>query len=165
MIVFKEVLAAFEISAVERLARAIWTEHFSPIIGRHQVEYMLEKFQSAAAIQGYLAEGYKYYLVDFDGTSVGYIGLLAKTHKGELFLSKFYLLSDYRGKGLGRQMMENVKVLAQQNGLKKILLNTNKKNNDTIRFYEKFGFVKLRSDVIELGSGYVADDWLMEMVV
>jgi ribosomal protein S18 acetylase RimI-like enzyme len=165
VIVFKEVLNDEAVLVVERLARKIWTEHFSPIIGMPQVEYMLKEWQSALAIKRCLVQGYKYYLIDLDGVSVGYLGVLARPDKGELFLSKFYLLSECRGRGIGRQMMDFVKEFARGNGLKKIALNTNKKNLDTIRFYEKAGFCDRSSDVIDLGHGFVADDWRMEMVI
>ena len=165
MILFKKVLADSDVLVVERLAREIWTEHFEPIIGRAQVEYMLKEFQSAEVISHYLWQGYQYYLVDLDSLTVGYVGLLPKTDEFCLFLSKFYLVAGCRGRGIGQQMMAFVKNFARANGLKKIALNTNKKNVDTIRFYERSGFVIQGSDVPDLGGGFVADDWLMEMVV
>jgi len=39
-----------EIQAVATLANEIWHQHFTPIIGIAQVEYMVEKFQSYPAI-------------------------------------------------------------------------------------------------------------------
>jgi GNAT superfamily N-acetyltransferase len=165
VIVFKEVRDDGAIAIVERLARVIWTEHFVPIIGMPQVEYMLKEFQSASAISKYMSQGYAYYWVDLDGVPVGYVAVAGDVDKKELYLSKFYLLSAHRGKGWGRQMMDFVKTLARDGGFKTIALNTNKKNLDTILFYEKAGFLSRRSDVIDLGHGFVADDWRMEMVV
>ncbi len=49
------------IPVVESLAYSIWREHYTPIIGRHQVEYMLEKFQSKEALLNQIEkEGYIY---------------------------------------------------------------------------------------------------------
>ena len=165
MIEFKAVVDDGEILVVERLAREIWTEHFVPVIGMPQVEYMLNEFQSAAAIKRYLAQGYKYYLVNFDGVSAGYLAFLPKAGRQELFLSKFYLLLHYRGKGIGREMMGFVEDMARNGALKKVSLKTNKKNLDTICFYEKAGFTHKVSDVTDIGGGFVADDWLMEKAV
>jgi hypothetical protein len=47
---------------VAELARETWMRHYTPIIGAAQVEYMLEKFQSAPAIAKQIAEGFEYYL-------------------------------------------------------------------------------------------------------
>ncbi len=46
-----------QIGDVVNLAREIWTDHYVPIIGREQVDYMLEKFQSEKAIATQLADG------------------------------------------------------------------------------------------------------------
>jgi GNAT superfamily N-acetyltransferase len=165
VILFKEVSEDNSIVVVEYLARQIWVEHFEPVVGMAQVEYMLNKFQSADAIRQYLAQGYKYYVVDLDGIAVGYVAFLPKIEAQELFLSKFYLLLMYRGRGLGREMMEFVRKFAGNNNLSKIKLNTNKKNVDPICFYEKFGFVKKEDLLTDFGAGFVGDDWLMEMVL
>lgn len=35
-----------KICQLEKLAKEIWNQHFVPIIGQDQVDYMLNKFQS-----------------------------------------------------------------------------------------------------------------------
>ena len=40
-----------QIQEISNLASVIWHEHFTPIIGIQQVEYMLEKFQSFHALK------------------------------------------------------------------------------------------------------------------
>ena len=48
-----------DFSQIETLAREIWEEHYTPIIGAEQVAYMLDKFQSVAAMQKQIKEGYE----------------------------------------------------------------------------------------------------------
>ena len=48
-IAFVPVETPEQISELCSLAAEIWRQHFTPIIGADQVEYMLEKFQSPAA--------------------------------------------------------------------------------------------------------------------
>ena len=54
-------------------------EHFTPIIGRAQVLYMLDKFQSFSALKEQLRfAGYEYYQI-FDGDEFcGYCGMCLK---------------------------------------------------------------------------------------
>ena len=52
-----------QIAGVEALAFEIWHEHYIPIIGVKQVEYMLKKFQSQEAISEQIEEGCSYYLI------------------------------------------------------------------------------------------------------
>ncbi|OUS31821.1 hypothetical protein A9Q98_02535 [Thalassotalea sp. 42_200_T64] len=53
-----------DIDQVIDIARIIWTEHYTPIIGIEQVEYMLSNFQSAQTITEQISTGnHQYYLI------------------------------------------------------------------------------------------------------
>ncbi len=152
-----------QIETVAGLAGEIWNQHFIPIIGKAQVDYMLEKFQSKKAISEQIEEGYSYYLIKADGDYVGYMGICPK--EDELFLSKLYIRASQRGKGHGRKAIEFLEDLTREKGLGKITLTVNKNNTDSIRAYEKFGFTNLRAFVQDIGNGFVMDDYKMEKVV
>ena len=151
-----------QIETVARLAFEIWNQHFTPIIGKAQVDYMVEKFQSKRAISEQIEQGYSYYLIRADGDYIGYTGICPKDD--ELFLSKLYLRASQRGKGYGRKVVEFLEDLARDKGLGKITLTVNKNNTDTIKAYEKFGFVNLGVLVQDIGNGFIMDDYKMEKV-
>ncbi|MHC4227789.1 MAG: GNAT family N-acetyltransferase [Planctomycetota bacterium] len=151
---------ASQIEIVAKLACEIWNQHFTPIIGKAQVDYMLEKFQSQKAISGQIENGYSYYLLKADSDYIGYMGLCLK--ENELFLSKLYVRASQRGKGYGRKAVEFLEELAKQKALGKITLTVNKNNTDTIRAYEKLGFANLGSFVQDIGNGFIMDDYKME---
>ncbi|MBS1128301.1 MAG: hypothetical protein H6Q96_681, partial [Nitrospirae bacterium] len=48
---------------------------------------------------------------------------------------------------------------------KSLYLFVNKNNTKAIRAYERFGFVKARAVVTDIGSGFVMDDYRMELVL
>ena len=52
-----------QIELVAALACEIWHEYFTPIIGKSQVEYMLEKFQSKKSIEQQIQNGFIYFLM------------------------------------------------------------------------------------------------------
>ena len=52
-----------QIERMSSLASAIVREHYDPIIGKAQNDYMIERFQSPPAIRGQLAEGARYYFI------------------------------------------------------------------------------------------------------
>jgi len=141
---------------VAALAAACWRHHYPPIIGSEQVEYMLERFQSAPAISGQLAEGRQYHMIEDDAGPLGYLAFdLAPDH---LFLSKLYILPTRQRCGAGRWAVEQ---LAERHPDLAIHLTVNKHNHDTIAFYEKVGFMKDGPTVADIGNGYVMDDWKM----
>lgn len=151
-----------EILEIVKLGSEIWKEHYTSIIGKEQVQYMLQKFQSYNAIKKQIDEGFYYFLVQSD-QPIGYFSILPKTDC--LFLSKFYLLNIVRGKNIGSKMMEFVENKAYSRNLKAIELTVNKFNNAAIKFYEKLNFQRRESAVFDIGNGFVMDDYVMEKVL
>ncbi len=137
----------------------IWNEHYAPIIGAEQVAYMLDKFQSEKAIQQQVKEGFEYYLITFETVPVGYICI--KKKRDTLFLSKIYVLSNYRGKKIGKTAMQFVERRANTLHCKNIELTVNKYNVNSIKAYEKLGFKTVEALVMDIGNGFVMDDYRM----
>ncbi|MDA7962830.1 MAG: GNAT family N-acetyltransferase [Gammaproteobacteria bacterium] len=162
---FTEVSTEADIDAVAVLANEIWREHYEPIIGLAQVEYMLEKFQSAAAIAAQIAEeGFCYYLIGADGDGdVGYLGF--QREGAVMFLSKLYVKKSARGQGYGARAVEFLRGLAREQGMEKIRLTVNKGNALAIAAYERAGFTRTGELVIDIGGGYVMDDFVFEVGV
>jgi diamine N-acetyltransferase len=152
-----------QIATVVSLARKIWTEHYTPMIGKEQVEYMLGRFQSREAVSEQIRNGHLYFLIEEDGHSIGYIAIQPKG--GELFLSKIYVKSSMRRKGSGRKSVQFLETLARAGGFGRITLTVNKNNTGSITAYERIGFKNLGSVVQDIGSGFVMDDFKMEKIL
>src|SRR5690606_35624813 len=119
---FVPVTSDSQIASVAELAHEIWYEYYPPLIGRAQVDYMVSKFQSPAALAQQLADGYEYFLVEREGRLIGYFAVLVKGEEQSLFLSKLYVLQRERRSGTGRRAMEFIEQLARDRGLKSLWL-------------------------------------------
>ena len=154
---FERILDEAQIGRTSRLAAEIWPEHYLPIIGRAQVEYMLETFQSAAAIRRQIGEGYEYYLAFYGAAAAGYFAL--RPRGAELFLSKLYLAPPWRGRGCGKACFDFILERARALNLPAIVLTVNKNNSAAIAAYERWGCERVRGLVSDIGAGFVMDDW------
>jgi len=150
-----------DIETVQQLANEIWHEHYSKIISREQIDYMLSIFHSTDRILSETAEGCIWRLLWEDSHPVGY--LMLKPEATRMYLSKIYLKKEFRGKGLGKLMMDFIKAQVVNNKMSIIYLNVNKSNTDTIRFYENNGFMKTGEGVFDIGKGFVMDDYIYEL--
>lgn len=139
-------------------AQVIWREHYVSIIGSEQVEYMLTKFQSVIAIQQQMKLNHQYFLIQSDENTAGYMAIIIQGDN--LFISKFYLSSIFRGQGIAKIMLEKIYQLARQNHSKHLELTVNK-NNPAYQIYLKLGFEKIDSIQIDIGDGYIMDDYKM----
>lgn len=163
MITFQTVSTPEKILVVAGLAEIIWTAHYTPIIGKDQVNYMVENFQSKKAIASQIDEGYEYYLIYTEETPVGYICI--QQQKTELFLSKIYVLSSFRGRKIGKKGMEFVEEQAKLKDCNTIGLTVNKFNDKSIAAYEKMGFTNKGSTIKDIGNGFIMDDYKMEKLI
>ena len=143
-------------------ASQIIKAYYDPILGTEQNDYMIEKFQSVKGINEQLRAGYLYYLVT-DPEPVGFFAYCFREEK--LYLSKFYLAENARGKGYGRKIFEFLKEQALLAGYDKIFLNVNKHNDDTISLYKHLGFELLRLEKNDIGHGYYMDDYVLQCVI
>jgi GNAT superfamily N-acetyltransferase len=157
-----EVRGEHEIQAVAALAAEIWNQHYLPIIGRAQVDYMLAKFQSPEAIAGQIAEGYSYFLLREGGSIAGYMAVVPRGEGPGMMLSKLYVLAEMRGRGLGRAMVDFAEELCRRDGAKRLWLTVNKNNADSIAAYGRMGFVNAGPVVTDIGGGFVMDDYVLE---
>lgn len=162
-----------KIDDLSALATAIVREHFDPIVGKEQNDYMIGLFQTPEAISQQLDEGYEYSFVCPPGTTgrepaeerrIGFVAFVPRG-AGELHLSKFYLRADQRGKGYSHDMLEFVRREAQRLGCSYITLNVNRNNYQAILAYEHLGFSKVREEKNDIGHGFVMDDLVYELPV
>lgn len=160
MIDIKKAEKEADFEKIASLAFSIWTEHYTPIIGIDQVNYMLSKFQSAAAIKEQVLEGMEYYTIYSEETPAGYFAISRKEQ--DLFLSKLYVSSQFRGKGLAKAAMTFIGNRKQELECNSITLTVNKYNTNSINAYFKMGFEKVKSIIQDIGNGYIMDDYLMQ---
>lgn len=147
---------AEDIKTLEALAKEIWEQHYTPIIGKTQVSYMLEKFQSEAAITRDMADGCIYYVACFDGVPCGYSAVIKE--EGGIFLSRLYVKQGYRGKGIARAMLDKIREYAQKQRQKRIWLTCSKYDSSTLDTYKRYGF--------SIGAGATGEnDYLLEKML
>lgn len=162
MIGFLAVRSDEQIDAVVRLAREIWLEHYLPIIGQAQIDYMLERFQSAAAIAGQLEAGQVYFLARHGEADAGYLTVQAADDAAALKISNIYVRKALRGLGVGQAMLAHAEGLCRQRGSGRIWLTVNRDNLGSIAWYERMGFRNTGPVVQDIGGGFVMDDFRFE---
>ena len=151
-----------DIDIISALALEIWTDHFTPIIGLSQVEYMLDKFQSSRAIKSQIINGHDYYLAKVKHTFVGYTALVPDIKSNKMMISKLYTRSFIRGKGVGVALLSYIERMCVYEQISTLWLTVNKHNSGPIAWYQRHGFKIVDSTKTDIGGGFFMDDYLME---
>lgn len=159
-------VAAGDVAAVEALAvlaERIWNEHYRPILPAGQIRYMVDTFQSAAALRRQIEDGYTYYFLTDDGARAGYAAV--RPDGDRLFLSKLYVEKAYRRRGIAKAAVAVFCDQCRAVGRRAVYLTVNRQNTASIAVYERLGFVRVDEQVTDIGKGYVMDDYVMEKAV
>jgi ribosomal protein S18 acetylase RimI-like enzyme len=148
-----------DIPAVSELATRIWCEHYPDIISREQIEYMLPLACSAESItEKYVAEkNQRFFLLEDEGVLTGYATIEPRAPR-EWFLDKLYVDVARHRKGLGSALLAHIERIVKP---KALTLRVNRKNIKAINFYMRHGFFITALDVLDIGNGFVMDDFLM----
>lgn len=150
------------IEKTAQLADEIWHQHFSPIIGKDQVNFMLAKFQSESAISEQIESGWLYFLLKQRDEFVGYVGLVPDADNKQLMLSKLYVKQSVRRQGLGKYLLDFVEEKCRSEGYDLLWLTVNRRNHGPIDFYKKLGFTIVDGKIKDIGGGFVMDDYIMQ---
>ncbi len=148
------------------LARTIWHAHYATIVSGAQIDYMLADRYTPENLRHYLpAEDRWMYLLRLSATPVGYCSWARTATADEMKLEQLYLRHEHKGKGLGGLMLRHIETHARKLGCGALSLQVNKQNVDAIAVYRKSGFTVREEIVLDIGKGFVMDDFIMQKVL
>ncbi|PZR20966.1 MAG: GNAT family N-acetyltransferase [Flavobacterium psychrophilum] len=156
----KATLEDFQI--INDLAIKTWHVAYDKILTSEQVNYMLKMMYSLEAITEQIAvKGHHFLLLSENDEYLGFASYELNYHTGITKLHKLYVLPETQGKGAGRLLIQKIEEAALKNGNDKVSLNVNRYNS-AVTFYEKSGYSKAGEEDINIGNGYLMEDFIME---
>ncbi len=152
--------------SIRIIAEEVWPITYGEILSKQQLNYMMEMMYSMASLQKQSDEkGHHFILALNDKIPVGFASYEFNYNgTASTKIHKIYVLSNQQGKGIGKIFIDYITYEARKNNQEALLLNVNK-NNVAIHFYKKLGFLITTEEVIDIGQGYVMDDYVMEFLL
>ena len=149
-----------DVELIQDIAARVWPQTYSTIISAEQIHYMLDMMYSAASLREQMtAKNCEFIIVSSTERSFGFASF--SPLNDEIFrLHKLYVDVATQGLGLGKMLLEEVERRCGERGGALLELNVNKYNKAKT-FYEKNGFAIFREEVIDIGNGFVMDDFVM----
>ncbi|SEM66849.1 Ribosomal protein S18 acetylase RimI [Chryseobacterium taichungense] len=156
-----------DIPVIQDLARRSWMHAYAEILSPEQIEYMLNTMYSEKEIGNHLQNpDYHYYLI-FDEVNSSFDGFLGYQHGYEektTKLHRIYLIPESKGKRIGKMALDFLKEKVAKSLDARIILNVNKENKAR-KFYESQGFCVYNEVVVDIGEGFIMDDYEMEFYI
>jgi GNAT superfamily N-acetyltransferase len=151
-----------DIESVRQIAYATWPDTFRDILTAEQIDYMLAWLYATDRLHQQIQSGeHVIHLAEVDGVAVGFVAhQLDHPTRGTSKIHKLYLLPTQHGKGIGKMLLETVRHAARAASQHTLVLNVNK-HNRAVDFYLANGLARVGQEVIDIGGGYVMDDYIM----
>ena len=155
-----------DIPVIVQLATRIWRVHYPGIIFPAQIEYMLATMYSPARIAAEMSDaGITWFLAEQDGIPVGFAAVGLTDEDLVAKLHKLYVLPEKQGCGIGRALLNAALAKAGAMGNDRLILAVNKRNTTAIAAYRKWGFRQRDAVTVDIGGGFVMDDFVFEISI
>ena len=149
-----------DIPTIQEIAEEAWRPTYGPILTEEQTLYMIPMMYASEVLIPQIG---LFSVLEVDGVAIGYCAFEKQTDT-EGKLHKLYLRPSLKQNGAGTFIIDQISQQARNLGLQSIYLNVNKLNS-AVDFYLKKGFTKERELVLDIGNGYVMDDYVMRLTL
>jgi N-acetylglutamate synthase-like GNAT family acetyltransferase len=150
-----------DIPVIQQIAEKAWRPTYAHILSEEQTLYMLDMMYGTDVLMEQIGSSIEFYMAENENQVIGYFSIEI-TEPSKMKLHKIYLDPDQKSKGVGSQIIAFIKEFGLKAGVKQIELNVNKFNS-AVQFYEKMGFFRAKEMVLDIGNGYVMDDYVMQL--
>jgi GNAT superfamily N-acetyltransferase len=151
-----------DLPAIARLAGVIWRAHYPGMISNEQIEYMLAKMYALETMKEEIhlrAIRYEQLLV---GEELAGFASFGPTEQAKLYkLHKLYLHPSWQSRGMGSLLLSHCEHEAARLGARRLMLTVNKQNAKARAAYKRNGFAITDSIMLDIGGGFVMDDYVM----
>ncbi|NBU81500.1 MAG: GNAT family N-acetyltransferase [Flavobacteriaceae bacterium] len=153
-------------TSIRTIAAAVWPIAYGAILSQEQLDYMMEMMYSVSSLKlQSSAKKHRFILAKDEEMVLGFASYEFNfSKKPKTKIHKIYILTNHQGKGIGKSLIDFIVNEAKERHQKGLILNVNKKNT-AIRFYESIGFSISNEEVIDIGNGFVMDDFVMEKTI
>jgi len=149
------------LQGIAQLARKIWMDHYPGIISVDQINYMLERDYADQVLLRSLENGTFFYRLLIEDNLRGFAAWSRTPVPGEGKLHKIYLDVSLHGKGLGSRLLRHVENACGKQQIERLILQVNRQNHKAIAAYQGNGYQVETACVVDIGQGFVMDDYLM----
>jgi len=148
-----------DFTLIAELANVIWHNHYVPIVGEDQVNYMLANIYSKKSLtEQTLDKKHVFYLIQEKNKTIGFVSISSE-NTSDFWIHKFYILQENQNTGIGSKVF--YELTKQMNNPKNIRLTVNRQNYKSINFYFKLGFKIEKVADFDIGNNYFMNDFIM----
>ena len=150
-----------DIATIRHIATITWPDAYGTYISKEQLDYMLDMMYSDDSLLNQMNNGHQFYIAEHGSEAIGFASV-SKEANNACKLNKLYVLPTAQKTGAGKSLLFKTIEYATSQAASCVYLQVNKQNNAQ-QFYSKHGFTIREASILEIGGGYIMDDYIMEL--
>ncbi len=152
-----------DIIRIRDIAYKTWPHTFGAILSEEQINYMLSMMYSVEALSDQINKGHQFFIAGNEKLDLAFIGIESgHPRKDCCKIHKLYVLPEFQGKGIGKLLISKAKEICLSEKLSCLNLNVNR-FNPAVEFYKTIGFEIILEEDIDIGNGFLMEDYQMEL--
>ena len=151
-----------DIATIRAIAAITWPVAYGSYISKEQLDYMLDMMYSSTSLLDQMNKGHQFYIAEQHSIPIGFASV-SKEEDNSCKLNKLYVLPTTQKTGAGKALLQKTINYATSHSSSCLFLQVNKQNNAQ-EFYRKHGFRVREASILDIGEGYIMDDYIMELV-
>jgi GNAT superfamily N-acetyltransferase len=148
-----------QFETMESLGRRIVPDFYVQFLPAECGDWLVESFHTVDAFETQVGEGYRHYMIEIADEVVGYFALHEEDRT--MILTQFYLLKEWRGKGIGQRVMDFVHREAEELRVRGIRVLVLRRNEGAVGLYRKNGYLVTAEVMTPMGGDRTVEDYIM----
>jgi ribosomal protein S18 acetylase RimI-like enzyme len=150
-----------DIPSIQKIAFDTWPSAYGDILEPAQIDYMLDLMYNKHVLEQQMNASQTFLIIQDGEIDMAFVSFETDYDgQAQTKIHKIYISPAAQGKGLGKILIEETENEAIKKRNNKLLLNVNRQNKARF-FYEKLGFKIAYTEDIEIGNGYLMNDFVM----
>ncbi|HEY4334454.1 MAG TPA: GNAT family N-acetyltransferase, partial [Puia sp.] len=143
----------------ETLGRRIVPDFYALYLPPECGDWLREISHTVDAFETQTGEGYRHYMVEVEEEAIGYFALHEEDRM--MVLTQFYLLQEWRGRGIGQGVMDFIHREAEDLRVRGVEVLVLRKNEPAVGLYRKNGYAVMAEVLTPMGMGQTVEDYVM----
>lgn len=158
-----QIATAADLPVVQKIAIDTWPQTYGTLMSKEQLTFMMDWMYNLKSLEKQFSDGQVFILVKTNDHYHGFASYeLNYQNTVKVKIHKLYVLPASQGKGIGNLLVQKIKDIGTRHQQTALILNV-KRNNKAVAFYKRMGFIIINTVDLDIGHGFVMDDYVMEM--
>jgi ribosomal protein S18 acetylase RimI-like enzyme len=142
-----------DIRSIREITWQSWISTYSSFIPESDLRSYFDIHYTEASLLSMLDDPFTQgFVAKADDQVAGYARLYFNRDENHLYVSSLYLLAEFQGQEIGRQLLEAAEGYAAEKGFDELWIGVMVKNTQALLFYRKVGFIFVREEPFIMGK-------------